>query len=184
MPDDHPMLAVVGQIASQWAHIEHVLDTIIWKLVGAEPKTCACITAQLAGPYARFKTIISLANILGLDAKTVKRITELQYKIQERAEKRHRIVHDPWYSDVSIRTTRSDSDGATTETSDDNIAAKLKPSPAQFKSVPFKNYDFGLQKSEVEYLEKAIEEGKQTFDRVNELRDAIMDAIESSNGRR
>jgi hypothetical protein len=159
MPEDHPMLLVVGQIASQWAHIEHVLDMIIWKLAGAEAKTCACVTAQLAGPYARFRAIISLANVVGLDEKLVSRITKLSYKTQERSDKRNRIIHDPWYSELNTK------------------------SPAQFKSVPFKNYDFGLQKSEAEYLEKAIKEGKETFNEVTELRDAILNALAPSIGR-
>lgn len=149
MPDDHPMLSVVGQIASQWAHIEHVLDTIIWSLAGAEPKTCACITAQLAGPYARFRAIISLANVLGLDAKLVTRITDLSYKIQGKSEKRNRVVHDPWYSDVSmeVNCTDKNEDESTPGTDGHSIETKLKSSPAQFKSVPFKHYNFGLQKN-------------------------------------
>ena len=67
MPDDHPMLAVVGQIANQWAHIEHTLDMIIWRLAEVEEKKGSCITAQLVGSYPRFKAIISLATIRGCD---------------------------------------------------------------------------------------------------------------------
>lgn len=159
MPDDHPMLLVVGQIASQWAHIEHVLDMIIWRLASVEPRKGACITAQLNGPYARFRAILSLANVMGLDRKLIKRIHTLSNEVQGKAEKRHRVVHDPWYSEMNTK------------------------SPAQFKSVPFGRYNFGLEASEAQNLDQAIKEGKEAFIQVTELHNAVVNILAASTGR-
>src|SRR5262245_2676728 len=33
-PDNHAIYAFVGRIASDWAHVEHLFDEIIWHLLG------------------------------------------------------------------------------------------------------------------------------------------------------
>jgi hypothetical protein len=99
MPDNHPMLAIVGQIANQWAHIEHVLDTIIWRLAEVEAEKGSCITAQLTGAYPRFKAIISLATIRKMEKTLISDLTEMMNKMQGKAEKRNRAVHDAWYAE-------------------------------------------------------------------------------------
>jgi hypothetical protein len=101
MPDNHPMLSVIGQIANQWAHIEHTLDTIVWRLAEVEPKKGSCITAQLTGSYPRFKAIISLATIRGLDKQLISDITQMMNRMQGKTDKRNRIVHDAWYAEVT-----------------------------------------------------------------------------------
>src|SRR5262245_35059281 len=30
LPEEHPFYALVGRVASEWAHLEHILDTTIW----------------------------------------------------------------------------------------------------------------------------------------------------------
>jgi hypothetical protein len=37
LPEDHPFYALVGRVASEWAHLEHILDTTIWDLLGIVP---------------------------------------------------------------------------------------------------------------------------------------------------
>ena len=32
--DAHPIYQMVGQVASEWAHLEHLLDELIWRLAG------------------------------------------------------------------------------------------------------------------------------------------------------
>jgi hypothetical protein len=79
MPENHPMLSIIGQVANQWAHIEHILDLIIWDLSGLEPsKGALSITAQLLGSQARFKTIISLAPTRRLSKAIITRTTKLK----------------------------------------------------------------------------------------------------------
>jgi hypothetical protein len=42
------------------AHLEHVLDLIIWDLAGIDASRVACITAQLIGSRPRYQAIILL----------------------------------------------------------------------------------------------------------------------------
>jgi hypothetical protein len=49
LPPDHPLYARIGRVASEWAHIEHILDLIIWKLANIHDKQGACITSQILG---------------------------------------------------------------------------------------------------------------------------------------
>jgi hypothetical protein len=128
MPDGHPMLSIVGQIVNQWAHVEHVLDTIIWRLAEVEPKKGSCITAQLTGSYPRFKAIISLATIRGFDKQLIRDITRMMNDTHATTEKRNRAVHDSWYAEVNTNK------------------------PSQYKSTPFKDYSFGLQPSDAQEL--------------------------------
>ena len=89
LPEDHPMLSIIGQVANQWAHIEHVLDLIIWDLSGMGPREGAwCITAKLVGPRTRFKTIISLAHQFGLSGEIIKRTTDLMNSTEEGGRKK------------------------------------------------------------------------------------------------
>jgi hypothetical protein len=30
LPDNHPVYNLLGRLASDWSHVEHTLDTIIW----------------------------------------------------------------------------------------------------------------------------------------------------------
>jgi hypothetical protein len=42
LPDDHPVYNLLGRLASDWSHVEHTLDTIIWALARIEPEAGAC----------------------------------------------------------------------------------------------------------------------------------------------
>lgn len=145
MPDNHPMLSVVGQIANQWAHIEHTLDTIVWRLAEVEPKKGSCITAQLTGSHPRFKAIISLATIRGFDKQLIADIIVMMNRMQGKTDKRNRAVHDAWYSEVTTNK------------------------PSQYKSTPFKDYSFGLQEADAQELSETIRESREAFEEVSNL---------------
>src|SRR5215472_535103 len=59
-PPDHPIYSLVGQVASSWAHIDHLLDILIWQLADVDPQAGSCITAQIGGTFGRFKGVIAL----------------------------------------------------------------------------------------------------------------------------
>jgi hypothetical protein len=153
MADDHPMLAVVGQIVNQWAHIEHVLDTIIWRLADVEAKKGSCITAQLTGSFPRFKAIISLATIRGLDGKMISDMTQMMFRMQGKTDKRNRVVHDAWYAEATTNKA------------------------SQYKSTPFKDYSFGLQESDDKEIKETIDESKRALEEVNKLQEQITNLL-------
>lgn len=99
---EHPIYALVGQVAANWSHIDHLLDILIWQLADVDPPAGACITAQIGGTYGRFKAVIALLTFH--QQRTNKNLkplldkaTELSQKANGPAEGRHRAVHDPWY---------------------------------------------------------------------------------------
>jgi len=133
--DAHPIYQMVGQVASEWAHLEHLLDELIWRLAEVRRADGACITAQLMGATPRYKTLIAQLTHLSktkphllqfVDA--VKKLMGRTYDIQDQ---RNRIIHDPWY--VATVTSLSG-----------------HGSPAQFKSMPAKELEFGIKDVDVE----------------------------------
>jgi hypothetical protein len=50
-PPEHPIYSLIGQVAASWAHIDHLLDIMIWQLADVDAQAGACITAQIGGTY-------------------------------------------------------------------------------------------------------------------------------------
>jgi hypothetical protein len=112
-PDgDHPIYAAIGNIAAEWAYLEYVLDQIIAELLSSTDNArLACLTSQMMGAGPRYRAIISLLkieqeNINRVDIKPTPhdlsgKIISLSNKTLALAEHRNRIVHDPWYLDLS-----------------------------------------------------------------------------------
>lgn len=97
LPGDHPYFALIGRVASEWTHFERVLDEII-RDIGDLPEDIAlCITGQIMGAAPRYKAIEALGKHIGLSASTIKKVRQLKNNTFEVAEKRNRIVHDPWF---------------------------------------------------------------------------------------
>ncbi len=60
LPSDHPFYANVGRVASEWAQLEHLLDTVIWAFLQDKDAHLACITSQVMGFGPRCKAILAL----------------------------------------------------------------------------------------------------------------------------
>jgi hypothetical protein len=69
LPEDHPFYALVGRVASEWAHLEHIVDLTIWELLLAR----------------------------GLTREHVKPFRKLRSEAFDDADWRARWVHDPWF---------------------------------------------------------------------------------------
>jgi hypothetical protein len=160
-PDDHPVYAKVGKVASDWAHVEHALDIIIWELSGVEFQKGSAITAQLMGAFSRFKAILALlaqptlANRKNL-AAAVARTTELMNKSSGPGDKRNRIVHDPWF------------------------AYTASGKAAQFKAMPYRDHRYGIQLVDSDVLEDALRSIKDFSGRVENLKKEILDLLSGS----
>jgi hypothetical protein len=129
LPDDHPFYGIVGRVASEWSHVEHILDAIIWKLAGTGQNKAACITSQIMGVGPRCKAIHNLCKLHGLQASTLKKIRALMSDSYPIADLRARVVHDPWYIDTGTE------------------------SPGQFRAMPYSDPQYGhldISKMEIE----------------------------------
>jgi len=152
LPPDHPIYALVGRIASEWARYEGILDAIIWDLCGLQGPTGACVTAQLMSAGPRLVAIRGLLLELRIDASKTE-LGQIEKRTFDLQVKRNRAVHDPWYWERSSQTT------------------------AQLKSKPKNEWVFGMVpvKSETltDLLQKVLYLSEMTGklrNKLNELR--------------
>ena len=132
LPPDHELNTLIGQVASGWAYVEHILDGIIWELVGVEPSYGACITAQVMGIGNRCRILLALAELKHLDKSIVDRITELMRRSYDTGELRNRIVHNPWFLEHQSKTA------------------------TQFKSMPWSERSYGMKTKDKKYLDTVL----------------------------
>jgi hypothetical protein len=101
--DDHPVYHLIGRVTAEWSHLEHVLDRILWHLLGVKPEQAACVTGQLIGTGPRYRAIIAQLTYLKIREpnaeKYIGRVNKLNDAIHGPQEKRNRIVHDEWFAD-------------------------------------------------------------------------------------
>jgi hypothetical protein len=154
-PDDHPIYSLVGRVASDWAHVEHLFDEMIWHLGAKDVVRGASITAQMTGVASRCRAIIGLLTTIGKRPQTntqslISKTEELMNKSYGPSDRRNRIVHDPWYVYTGLNQT------------------------AQFKAMPHKDLRYGVHPVDFTELNNALTEIKNYSDRVTKLRDDIL----------
>ena len=97
LPGDHHYYALIGRVASEWTHFEHILDEIIWDVSQIPEDVALCITGQMMGATPRFKAIEALTRYAGLPKSLLKKTHALKAQNYAVVEQRNRIVHDPWF---------------------------------------------------------------------------------------
>jgi hypothetical protein len=145
LPEDHPFYALIGRVTSEWAHLEHALDLIIWDLCGIPQPVAACVTGQILGATPRFNALIALATYKGVDEKVIDEIKQILNRTYEVQEQRNRLIHDPWY------------------------AEKSSMQPGQFKSMPKKKLQFGIRDVDEAAVRKTIADIRKRKDEVSKL---------------
>jgi hypothetical protein len=156
-PPEHPIYSLIGRVASGFAHLEHILDLIIWELVGSDETKVACVTAQLNGARPRYDAIVSLLKERKDQAFSdlVKEVESLKGKTFDHAENRNRVIHDPWYVT-------------------DNKAIFT----AQFRSMPAKDPKFGIISVDKTDLETLIETADQLAATAGDLLKKVRAAVD------
>ncbi len=97
LPDEH--YTAIGKVASIWSVFETLLDVTIWTLTKIETDQGACLTAQIAGSARKLDAIISLLKLRPDGAGKIKPINKIAEATRGLAERRNRVVHDPWLHD-------------------------------------------------------------------------------------
>ena len=104
LPENHPFYAMIGKVASQWAHLEHILDCTIWELLGSIPQVeAACVTSQLMGVRPRCQAIISLCTSRGIASELIVPVKRLMNDAHTAGDWRNRWVHDSWWYDLDTK---------------------------------------------------------------------------------
>jgi hypothetical protein len=89
--------AAVGRVASNWSLLELDIDGFAWELAGIDSEIGACFTAQVSGSARKFDALLALSEHLGVPAPVVSKLRKLaKTDAMALAEKRNRVVHDPW----------------------------------------------------------------------------------------
>jgi hypothetical protein len=78
LPGDHPYYALIGRVASEWTHFEHILDEIIRDISQIHENVALCITRQKMGATPRFKAIEALTKYVGLPESLLKKTRGLK----------------------------------------------------------------------------------------------------------
>jgi hypothetical protein len=156
LPEEHPFYTLIGRVASEWAHLEHILDTTIWGLLGASQELTACVTSQIMGVGPRCKAIETLCCAHELEESVKQPFRKLMSDSYDLSEGRNRAVHDFWVVEAEPDKAR------------------------QFRAMAYKDKRFGLvevSKTEIEELLKNI----KTFqERASKLGRVALDALEAS----
>ncbi len=155
LPSGHDFYKLVGRVVSEWAHLEHALDIIIWRLSGMDHKTGSCVTASMMGHIPRFNAISALAVAKGTSDKTAKDIETLGRKISELAKNRNRFTHDAWFHVNNERV-------------------------AQFVSFSPKTKEFGMKDIDEGAAHKLIKEIQDRRERLRDLSEQIQCELSSS----
>jgi hypothetical protein len=148
LPADHPIHALVGRVASEWAHVEHLLDLIIWQLAKVEEPIGACLTGQMLGSFARITAIQALCINRKLGPEIIKKVQELSKKMKGSQDRRNRILHDAWYV------------GDTTGLE-------------QYRSMARDEFESGFKPIDEDYLKQTLEKISRRVADIHDLRNAI-----------
>lgn len=152
LPEEHPFYALIGRVASEWAHIEHILDTTIWGLFEADHELVACVTSQMMGVAPRCKAIITLCVVRGLNESIWKPYRALMSDSYDTGDWRNRYVHDHWVMSEPGKAT-------------------------QFRAMSYKDQRFGLVEISKDEINKTLGKIREFQERASYLRADVLAAF-------
>lgn len=158
-PDEHKIYQIIGRVASEWSHLDHMLDLIISELTGLDDHTAACLTGQVLTTRAKYEAIIALLTRRTLSTGLIERAKKERSKSANLGKKRNRIVHDAWYLAVGDLATEQ---------------------PKQFKTMAPDELTFGLHEPSDTEVQNTITEIRHRYDRTLELRALILAELRAS----
>jgi hypothetical protein len=104
----------IGKVASEWAILEAIIDSVSIRLAGIGAMPGLCFTAQIAGPARKIDALISLAKHRGATADIIKKLNEFSENLRKASEQRNRYVHDFWLLDTPSDPIRFEASARTT----------------------------------------------------------------------
>jgi hypothetical protein len=98
--------AAIGKVASSWAYLEQAMEIAIAELMGGVPDVAFCVIAQITGPHRKLEAILAILHQRKADEKIIKKLAKFTETIRILAEKRNRVLHDPWRSELVVTDWR------------------------------------------------------------------------------
>jgi hypothetical protein len=143
----------IGKIASNWAALELIINSVIWCLAGVDDEAGACITANIFTIDGRLKTLIALMKLRGAEQAIVTDLNRFANDSREIANKRNRIVHDPWAAEFPTGT------------------------PHHFQITADRNLVFGYKPMETSSVNEVVDEIAEFINRLTEILDGAKDLL-------
>jgi hypothetical protein len=66
--------AAIGKVASNWAALEHLIDSMIWRMGMFMDNEGACVTAQIPNMARRLDALIAIIRLQDADPKILKKL--------------------------------------------------------------------------------------------------------------
>jgi hypothetical protein len=89
------LFTIIGNIATDWATLEYMVNDCIWFAAQIDEVLGACITAQIISLQARFEALVLLLGARGAERKLIAMANKLAEEARKLTELRNRAVHDP-----------------------------------------------------------------------------------------
>ncbi len=153
LPVDHKFYALVGRVASEWSHLEHILDATIWDLLPVNQMFAACVTSQIMGVRPRCNAIQTLGEANGLKKSDLKPFRRLANDSHSAGDWRNRFIHDPWYFEAGSEK------------------------PAQFRAMPPIDPRYGYQEVTQDEIDDTLTKIRELQERASTSRRAVRDAL-------
>lgn len=105
----------IASIVSYWAQLEYDIDSAIWDLAGLydTPRIAACLTSQYSTVAHRFNALSSIARLRGVSDYELAKLNKYKERVLALADRRNRVVHDPWLTSVDFTKPTGHSTGKT-----------------------------------------------------------------------
>lgn len=94
--------SAIGVVASEWAEFEAFVDFCSIQLGNLDALPAVCLTAQIAGIARKLDAYIAIAHLRIDDKSIIKELNKFHSDATQLAERRNRIVHDPWHVGINF----------------------------------------------------------------------------------
>jgi hypothetical protein len=102
LPPQH--YAAIGKVAANWSALELIVDSACWELAGVGDEPGVCLTSQVAGIQRKLDALTALLRLREKPEVLIKDINKFSDRARALAERRNRVVHDPWQHGGSLGT--------------------------------------------------------------------------------
>lgn len=92
---DLQLYTLVGNIASDWATLEYMVNDCIWNAAKVDDQLGACITAKIFSLPPRLEALVLLLRARGASDKLTAKLNAFIQNSRRPTEARNRAVHDP-----------------------------------------------------------------------------------------
>ena len=87
----------IGQVAISWSFMELIIDAQTWKYAELDETLGACLTAQIAGSGRKLDALFALIRCRFKPSDKLEgRFNKFSEATTGLAERRNRVIHDPW----------------------------------------------------------------------------------------